>query len=93
MLFTPLLGFFVSITLADIDHVRTRVDYAEGLPEVEHLGGISGGPAFVNRDSTFDFVGIVYEAGMNIKDGIIKISHANFFKSDGSIDELALPPH
>jgi hypothetical protein len=87
--------FVVSVSdrhmvLADEERVRTQAVYAPGIPQLGPLGGLSGSPAFVNRNSTFDFVGVAYEAGDNT-DATIFVSHACYLKANGDIDYGRLP--
>lgn len=88
---TTLIDGIVSVSerhvaLADEDRAREILSIVEDeLPEGFSFGGMSGCPAFVNRNGTLDFAGIVYESNDD-PTGIFYISHADLITAEGKID-------
>lgn len=74
------------IALVDEDRAREILSIVEDeLPEGFSFGGMSGCPAFVNRNATLEFAGIVYESSDD-PSGIFYISHADLITAEGKID-------
>ena len=68
------------ITLRDENNERKVHYYNDNLPKLDNYGGFSGGPAFVQIEDRWIFVGIMYEGVHTLlgKDvGIIKIARIN----------------
>jgi len=55
----------------------------KGPEHLSELGGLSGGPAFVQRGLGFDFVGVIYEFSSNYE--LIYLRHSELIGSDGQI--------
>jgi len=55
----------------------------DGLSDLQELGGMSGGPAFLDRGLHFDLVGIVYEFSPGLD--IMRLRPAHLIQPDGSI--------
>jgi hypothetical protein len=55
----------------------------DGLTDLQELGGMSGGPAFIHRDLYWDFVGIIYE--FTAAYDIMRFRPARLIRQDGSI--------
>lgn len=81
------------ITLADEFNEWTFLDRDDpelnGIP----LGGLSGSPAFVVRNNTFAFAGIVTDCSdcEPPQRQIISISRLHWLNPDGSLDHAAIP--
>jgi Trypsin-like peptidase domain len=74
------------IALADEDRAREILSIVEDeLPEGFSFGGMSGCPAFVNRNAALEFAGIIYESNDD-PSGIFYISHADLITAEGTID-------
>jgi len=70
--------------LADTQHQRRQVSFRTGLPEFGRLGGLSGAPAFANRNKKAELCGFMYEGGDGTE-AIVFIAHASHIGSDGHI--------
>ncbi len=77
------------LVLADEKNKRRTRIYRKGISVDGSHGGMSGCPAFVNRNKGLEFIGIVYEAGEGPRATFL-ISHAMYIKGDGTIDRLLL---
>jgi len=94
---TTLMDYIVSVSdrhvaVADEDGVREIFSTIyEEMPEGFSFGGMSGCPAFVNRNGGLEFSGILYESDDD-KSGIFFFTHADLILSDGRIDWPRVPP-
>lgn len=70
--------------LADTQHQRRQVTFRAGLPEFGPLGGLSGAPAFANRNKKAELCGFMYQGGDGVE-AIVFISHASHIAPDGHI--------
>lgn len=92
---TTIVDFVVSVSdrhlvLADEMNQRRARTYRDGVTVDGSHGGMSGCPAFVNRNKRLEFIGIVYEAGNGTR-ATVFISHASHIKADGTMDRLTIP--
>jgi hypothetical protein len=55
----------------------------DGLNDLQELGGMSGGPAFLHRGIYFDLVGIIYEFSPGLD--IMRLRPAHLIKPDGTL--------
>lgn len=78
------------ITLANETGGRQFTHYEDPTCSKISLGGLSGCPAFMHRDQTPRFVGIVTDS--SDKDQTIMISRLGCIKRDGTLDHNAIPP-
>lgn len=91
-----IMDFVVSVSdrhigLADEGRVREVINHLEDeVPPDFSLGGMSGCPAFVHRDQSFVFVGVVYEA-TETEAGILYATHADLITPSGAIDWGRVP--
>jgi hypothetical protein len=56
----------------------------KGVDHLADLGGLSGGPAFVQRGLRFDFVGVTYEFSSNYE--LLYLRHSGLISSNGQIE-------
>jgi hypothetical protein len=77
------------ITLANETGGRQFTHYDDPTCSKISLGGLSGCPAFMHRDQTPRFVGIVTDS--SDKDQTIIISRLGCIKRDGTLDHNAIP--
>ena len=70
--------------LADTQHQRRQVTFRAGLLEFGPLGGLSGAPAFANRNKSAELCGFMYE-GSEGTEAIVFIAHALHIDQDGHI--------
>lgn len=78
------------LVLADTENEREEFVFEPNLEESKSHGGLSGCPAFVERNGVYEFVGIIYESNEGVR-ATFFISHAKYILSDGRIDHLAIP--
>jgi hypothetical protein len=70
--------------LADTHHQRSQTILCQGLPEFGELGGLSGAPAFVNRNGGAVLCGFMYEGGVGTE-AIVFIAHASHIDAEGRV--------
>ena len=90
---TPICDFVTAVsdrkvTLADEKLKRRVLTGNPHLPSFGSLSGMSGCPAFIQRDgeSKWNLSGFMYEASQNDHHAFICINHADFIQEDGRID-------
>jgi hypothetical protein len=49
------------------------------------LGGLSGGPAFIQRGLRFDFVGVIYEFSSTYE--LLYLRHSGLIRTDGQVEQ------
>lgn len=59
-----------------------------GVDHLAGLGGLSGGPAFVQRGLRFDFVGVIYEFSSNYE--LLYLRHSGVIGTDGQIKQCGV---
>jgi hypothetical protein len=59
-----------------------------GTDHLADLGGLSGGPAFIQRGLGFDFVGVIYEFSWNYE--LLYFRHSGFICIDGQIEKCGV---
>lgn len=55
-----------------------------GVDHLADVGGLSGGPAFVQRGLRFDFVGVIYQFSSNYE--LLYLRHSRLIRADGQIN-------
>jgi hypothetical protein len=60
----------------------------KGVDHIADLGGLSGGPAFVQRGLGFDFVGVIYEFSSNYE--LLYLRHSGLIGADGQIEQCRI---
>ncbi len=76
--------------LADSMDEREIFDYIGSLPKLSSLGGMSGSPVFVSRDSSYELVGVLYQGRGGAK-GPIFVAHIEIINDDGTINFAKIP--
>ena len=76
--------------LAEAMEKREIEFYKEGLPVLTSLGGMSGSPVFVSRESIYELVGVFYEGNGGAR-GPMFATHLDVLNDDGTIDFSKIP--
>lgn len=93
--FTLVVDFVTSVSdrhfvLVDEGLERKERRVNASLSTLGCLGGMSGGPAFVNRKDGLELLGMIYEASEG-KNATYYVAHAHFIGADGQLDRTAMP--